>query len=323
VTLIVQVGDLYEDRGDRQMKALVSTPGQPEPAEIREVEEPAPAANEAVIAVRAVSLNRGELSLLPARPGWRPGQDIAGEIAQAATDGSGPTVGTRVAALVDQGGWAERVAAPTSRIGILPNNVSVGAGVCLGVAGLTALRALRVGGSLFGAQVLITGAAGGVGTFALQLAHLGGAEVTAVVGSRQRGEPLLALGAQQIVLEDEDLPGPFDLVLEAVGGASLERSLHALAPGGLVVLYGGAAGQPACIGLFDFRAAPGSRIQPFFIYQTGTDTFGRDLSYLAKLVGEGRLQPQIGMEVSWRELGKAMAALRDRRVQGKVVLLID
>ncbi|MBV9280555.1 MAG: zinc-binding dehydrogenase [Chloroflexi bacterium] len=305
------------------MKALVSTPDGAQPAEIREVEEPAPAPDELVVDVRAVSLNRGELSLLPARPGWRPGQDIAGVVAQAAPDGSGPESGSRVAAVVDGAGWAERVAAPVSRVGLLPDTVPFGAGACLGVAGLTALRALRVGGSLFGARVLVTGAAGGVGTFAVQLAHLGGAEVTAVAASRERGEPSLALGAQHAMLDGEDPGGPFDLVMEGVGGPSLERSLHALAPGGLIVLYGSAAGQPARIGLPDFRGAAGGRIQGFFIYQTGTDTFGRDLTYLARLTGEGRLRPQIGLELGWRELGAAMEALRNRKVNGKVVLSID
>lgn len=305
------------------MKALVSTPDGISPAEIRDVEEPVAAPHELLVEVRAASLNRGELSLLPARPGWRPGQDIAGVVVQAAGDGSGPVVGSRVAGVIDEGGWAERAAAPVSRVGLLPNNVPFSAGACLGVAGLTALRALRVGGSLFGARVLVSGAAGGVGSFAVQLAHLGGAHVTAVAGSRERGQPLLELGARQLVLDGEDLTGPFDLVMEGVGGRSLEKSVQALAPGGLVVLYGGAAGEPGRIGLASFRGVPAARIQSFLIYTTGTDTFGQDLSYLAQLVGDGRLRPQIGTETSWRNLGAAVAALRDRRVYGKLVLTID
>ena len=84
------------------MRALVSTPDGPAPAEIREVEEPSPAPNELLLEVRAASLNRGELRLLPNRPGWRPGQDVAGVVARAAADGSGPPEGTRVAGIVDQ-----------------------------------------------------------------------------------------------------------------------------------------------------------------------------------------------------------------------------
>ncbi|HET8679121.1 MAG TPA: zinc-binding dehydrogenase [bacterium] len=305
------------------MKALVSTPGGGHAAEVREVDEPAPAPHEVVVDVRAASLNRGELGLLPARPGWHPGQDIAGVVVKAATVPNGPEVGSRVTAVVDQGGWAERAAAPISRVGLLPDAVTFGEGATLGVAGLTALRALRVGGSLLGSKVTVTGAAGGVGTFALQLAHLGGAHVTAVVGSRERGRRLVDLGARRVVLEEEERGDTFDLVMEGVGGTSLERSLHSLAPGGLIVLYGGASGQPARITLADFRSGPGGRIHGFFIYRTGTETFGQDLGYLAQLVGEKRLRPQIGMEVSWKQLDTAIAALRDRKVEGKVVLIID
>src|SRR5206468_3423189 len=99
----------------------------------------------------------GELRLMAGRPdGWRPGQDIAGAVVQAAADGTGPKEGDRVVALVDQAGWAERAAAPTSRIAVIPDNVSFEAAATLPVAGLTALRALRVGGSLLGKRVMVT-----------------------------------------------------------------------------------------------------------------------------------------------------------------------
>ncbi len=215
------------------MKALVSKPGGAHAAEIRDVDEPAPAPNEVLVEVRAASLNRGELGLLSARPDWRPGQDIAGVVVKTATVPNGPEVGSRVTAVVDQAGWAERAAAPVSRVGLLPDAVSFSEGATLGVAGLTALRALRVGGSLLGSKVAVTGAAGGVGTFAVQLAHLGGAHVTAVVGTRERGKRMVELGARRVVLEEEERGDTFDLVMEGVGGSSLERSLHSLAPGGL------------------------------------------------------------------------------------------
>jgi NADPH:quinone reductase-like Zn-dependent oxidoreductase len=191
------------------------------------------------------------------------------------------------------------------------------------VAGLTALRAVRAGGALLGARVLVTGAAGGVGTFAVQFARLAGAEVTASAGSPERARELTALGASHTVVDGDPLEGRFDLVLEGVGGPSLERSLDALAPGGVVQLYGAAAPEPAKISLGSFRGAPHSRIEPFLIYQTGEETFGRDLAFMARLIGEGRLQPQIGLQVSWREVERALDALRDRRVRGKVVLDID
>src|SRR3954468_8814391 len=98
------------------MLAVVNTPNGPEPVAIREVPEPEPKADEALVAVHAFSLNRGELRLFQARPeGWRPGQDIAGTVLRAAADGSGPAAGTRVVGLCDWHGWAERAAVPSHR----------------------------------------------------------------------------------------------------------------------------------------------------------------------------------------------------------------
>ena len=305
------------------MRAIVSTPGAASPVTIREVEPPLAAEDEMVLEVRSFALNRGEIHLLEARPEWRPGQDISGVVVEAAVDGSGPSVGTRVAALVDEGGWADRVAVPTSRAGILPESVSFSEGATVGVAGLTALRALKVGGSLLGARVLVTGAAGGVGRFAVQLARLGGAEVTAVVGSPSRREGLGDLGAHSVIVEPDEPDGAFEVVMEAVSGPGLQRSVHALAPGGVVVLYGAASQEPAPISFFDFRGRPRARVQAFFIYTTGTDTFGRDIGYLARLMGEKKLVAPIGLEASWNELDTALNALRDRRVNGKAVLTID
>ena len=128
------------------MLALVNTPNGTAPVELREVPEPAPAANEAVVEVHAFSLNRGELRLMQVRPeGWRPGQDIGGVVSRPAADGSGPKTGIRVVALTDNGGWAQRVAAPTHRLAALPENVRFEEAAALPVAGLTALRTLRHG----------------------------------------------------------------------------------------------------------------------------------------------------------------------------------
>ena len=171
------------------MLAIVNTPGGPEPVAIREIAEPEPKPNEALVAVHAFSLNRGELRLFQARPeGWRPGQDIAGVVLRAAEDGSSPPAGTRVVGLCDWHGWAERAAVPSHRIAPLADNVSFAAAAALPVAGLTALRTLRHGAPLLARRVLITGGAGGVGNLAVQLAAHSGAEVTAVARGT-RGQP--------------------------------------------------------------------------------------------------------------------------------------
>jgi NADPH:quinone reductase len=305
------------------MLALVSTPDQSEPVELRDFDDPEMGVDEALIEVRAFSVNRGELHLLAQRPGWRPGQDVSGVVIQAAAGGRGPRKGARVVAAVDGGGWAQRVAAPVTRMAELPPPVGFAEAAALPVAGLTALRALREAGTLLGRQVLVTGAAGGVGQFAVQLAALGGATVTAVVSAAERGAELLSLGAARVVGYGEDPGGPFDAVMESVGGPVLEASLRSLAPGGVAVLYGGASGEPARVALGSFGGRHRVSIRSFLIYQTGVDTFGEDLAFLVGLVAGERLRPQIGMTSSWRGTAAAIEALRQRRVRGKVVLLLD
>ncbi|RUW18437.1 oxidoreductase, partial [Mesorhizobium sp. M1E.F.Ca.ET.041.01.1.1] len=123
------------------MLALITSPDSATGLKLAKVEDPRPLANEALVSAQATSLNRGELRLLAIRPnGFIPGQDVVGIVEQAAADGSGPAVGTRVAALVDQAGWAERVAVPTDRLAVLPDEVSFASAATLPVAGTTALR---------------------------------------------------------------------------------------------------------------------------------------------------------------------------------------
>src|SRR3954453_22238568 len=186
------------------MLAIVNTPGGAEPVAIREAAEPEVQPNEALVAVQAFSLNRGELRLFQARPeGWRPGQDIAGVVLRAAADGSSPPAATRVVGLCDWHGWAERAAVPSHRMAPIGDNVSYAAAAALPVAGLTALRILRHGAPLLGKRVLITGAAGGVGNLAVQLAVRSGGRVTAIVGSPERARVVEALGAAGIVTDIE------------------------------------------------------------------------------------------------------------------------
>src|ERR1700747_505091 len=180
------------------MLAVGNSPNPTTPVEIRDVPEPQPAPNEALVEVRAFSLNRGELRLLQIRPeGWRPGQDISGVGLQTAADGNGPRAGERVVALTDNAGWAERAAVPAHRMAALPDNVLIEEAAALPVAGLTALRTLRHGAPLLGKRVLITGAAGGVGALSTQIAARSGAHVTAVVGGAERGQHVL--GADEII----------------------------------------------------------------------------------------------------------------------------
>ncbi len=307
------------------MLAFVNTPSAPLPVELREVADPQAAADEALVEVHAFSLNRGELFLLAMRPeGWRLGQDVAGVVVQAAADGSGPQEGTRVVALVDGGGWAQRVAAPTARMVALPDNVSFASAATLPVSGLTALRTVRLGGALLGRRVLITGAAGGVGSFAVQLAALAGAEVTGVVGRPERATHLTERGATAIVTSIQEAEGLFDLILESAGGSSLAGAISKVAPRGTIVMFGNSSRQETPFNLANFVGHAEARLIAFFIYESGSPaSMGVDLATLVSLVASGKLTPEIGLADSWHNLSRAITALRDRKVNGKAVLHID
>lgn len=306
------------------MLGVVNTPDGPAPVELRDLPEPQPAPNQALVAVRAFSLNRGELrSFRNNLEGWVPGQDVAGEVLQAAADGSGPPVGSRIVALMDEGGWAERIAVPTHRTAVLRDAVSYAAAATLPVAGLTALRTLRHGAPLLGRRVLVTGAAGGVGHLAVQLAARSGAHVTAVVGSPARGSGLDELGAAEVVVGIEAARGRFALVLESAGGASLTAALRLVEPNGAVVLFGNSSAEHSTIAFADFRTAQNARLQSFFYFTSGPEEqFAPDLALLVSLIADGALRPVIGLERSWRELAGVANALRDRRVAGKAVLRV-
>jgi NADPH:quinone reductase len=306
------------------MKALVNTPKGAAPVELRELPEPEPAPHEALIAVKAFSLNRGELTLMRIRPeGWRPGQDVSGVVMRAAGDASGPKEGARVVGLMDWHGWAERAAVSTHRLAALPEQVSFVAAAALPVAGLTALRTLRHGAPLLGRRVLITGAAGGVGNLAVQLAVHSGAHVTAVVGRKDRGDTIAALGADAIVEDITKAPGKYHLILESAGGASLKAALGLLAPRGTIVIFGNSSGEETSLSFRDFGAANNSRIQSFHSFASGfEEEFAPDLGLLASLVADGALKPQI-VEHSWRDLPRVAGELRDRRINGKAIFNID
>ncbi len=307
------------------MLGLVTTPNGKTPMELREVPEPEPQRNEAVVAVHAFSLNRGELrSIRNNGEGWIPGQDVAGVVLRQAENGSGPPTGTRVIALTDEFAWAQQVAVPSHRMAALPDSVSFSQAATLPVAGLTALRTLRHGAPLLGKRVLITGAAGGVGTIAVQLAAASGARVTAVVGRSERGAGLKELGAGEVVQDVADAQGRFALILESAGGNSLAHAIKLVEAKGTVVVYGNSSGEPTTLAFADFRPAPNSRVQSFsYFYSESEDRFAPDLALLVSLIADGSLQPQIGVERSWREFAEVAEQLRDRRVAGKAVLLID
>jgi NADPH:quinone reductase-like Zn-dependent oxidoreductase len=308
------------------VRGLVAVPGAPGGVAIREVPEPEPAADQALVDVRAVSLNRGECGALrTAEEGWRPGWDLAGVIAVPAVDGTGPPPGARVVGWVNGGSWAERAAVHTGHLAEIPDDLSLETAATLPVAGLTAVGVLSVTGTLLGRRVAITGAAGGVGRFAIQLAHLAGAHVTAIVGRRERGEGLRELGAHEVVVGLEPEGEPFDLIAESAGGASLAAAVARVAPEGVIVTFGNSSNEPTTIDPRQLYRTGAPVVVGYFVTyellqgRTGTSR----LAALAALVAEGRLRADLALELPWSRAAEAIGALMERRVNGKAVLTIS
>lgn len=273
------------------------------------------------MAVRAFSVNRGELALLAARTAdWRPGQDVAGVVIEPAADGTGPAPGARVAAQVEQAGWAELVPVATDRLAVLPGTVSVEQAASLPLAGLTALRSLRLGGDLLGRRVLITGANGGLGRFQTELAALGGALVTAVADPRHEDE-LTALGAGKVVTDPVDADPHQHVILDSVGGNSLSAALTKVASGGTIVVCGTSSGVKTPIDIYDFIGHEGARLVSYLSYAHPEPT-RFDLQLLLDLVAADRLHPTLGLVADWSQLGDVLTALKQRRLSGKAVLTI-
>jgi len=307
-------------------RAVVVDPDAPGRLVIRPVAEPSPERGEAVVRVRALSLNRGEVRRSGmAAAGWRPGWDLAGVVERAADDGSGPRVGTRVVGLMLEGAWAERVTVPTHALAALPDKVTFSQAATFPVAGLTALHALAKGGLLLGRRVLVTGATGGVGDFAVQLARLAGAHVTVSARRADQTAALRQLGAHEIVVGEEIPAEPkYDLIVESVGGRTLGTALAALARAGVCVTLGISASADVT---FDARAFfVSGRVTLYGLYlftELGNEPASVGLRRLADLVASGQLAPHVSVERPWAEIGQVAQDLMARKFPGKAVLTLD
>lgn len=301
------------------MQRLIPTGDAARPVAFAEAPQPVPERDEALIKVEAFAPNRGETFLLEnPRPGLLPGKDIAGLVVQAAADGSGPGIGTRVVGHPAHSGWAEYAAVPTHSLAVLPDGIDSVRAAALPLAGITALRLLRTAGSLAGRRVLLTGASGGVGHYVTELAVGAGADLTAVTATPVRGERLAELGAT-VVHDVAAAQGPFDVVLESTGGPGLPLALSKMRPGGLLVWFGQASRTPVTLDFFDLLGGP-ERVTIQHFHYAGAP-YGADLEALVSLVERGRLHPEIGRIADWSQTAGTLVDLRERRIRGKAVLL--
>jgi NADPH:quinone reductase-like Zn-dependent oxidoreductase len=269
---------------------------EPPHVELRDVQDPVPAANETLVRVRAFSLNRGEVvDLAGADDGDAVGWDVAGVA----------STGERVVGVVRRGAWAELVAVPTSQLALIPDGVSDAEAATLPTAGLTALRSLELGGFLVGKRVLVTGATGGVGRYAVQLAELAGAAVTAVRVA-------------------DGLADDFDLVVDAVGGATFAAAIEHLAPGGLVVnLATGSPDEVVSFRATQFDRSPGARIYTLNLFdELPRMDAAKGLARLGDLLAQRRLTAHVELEAPWQELDRAIDAVLTRAIRGNAVLQV-
>jgi NADPH2:quinone reductase len=311
------------------IRAVVLSPEVEGRLAIKEVPVPVPLPNEALVRVSAVSLNRGEVrtamtSDSVARPGW----DLAGTVVQAAADGSRPPLGARVVGLVRSGAWAEQVAVPTVQLAALPDGVTFAQAATLPVAGLTAMHALWKGGFLLERPVLVTGATGGVGDYALQLARLIGAKVVASVRRPEQVASAQESGAQHVAVGDDlsqaQQYGPYALILESIGGRILTDAMTMLAEKGTLVQFGASSGASVTFDAMKFYRIGQASLYGLFLFEElrNVESAALGLTRLAGLIDQGKLKPRIAVEESWEKVAEVAKQLIDRSYPGKAVLHI-
>lgn len=314
--------------GGNTVKAMVYDQNIPGRLELREVDVPPLGKGEVLVRVRAVSINAADyrsmkLDIIPKRRIY--GADIAGTVLETGEGVTRFRVGDAVMGEISQsgfGGFAEYTTAPEALLAKKPESVSFEDASTLSLAGVTALQGLRLSGmDLAGKRVLVLGAGGGVGTYAVQLAKMFGANVTAVCGQHNL-EQTRALGADRVVdyrKEDcLDALGAYDVILAINGTSKLPQYRRALAANGTAVIVGGALTQVFGAVAFGFlHAAGGRKIRALFAKASAKDS-----EYLAELVAQGKIKPAIERVVPLEEAVEAFHYVANGHARGKVVVTI-
>jgi NADPH:quinone reductase-like Zn-dependent oxidoreductase len=314
------------------MKAFVyERYGPPERLRMAEVDKPVPDADAVLVKVLAASVNAADWHVLRGRPLFsratlgllRPrhkvlGVDIAGRVEAAGGEVTRFTPGDEVYAnLLDHGygGFAEYAAVPVDAVALKPATLSFEEAAAVPMAAVTALQGLRRHGELQpGQRVLINGATGGVGSFAVQLAKASGAEVTAVTSTGNL-ELVRSLGADEVVdytTTDVTRGGRrYDLILDTVGNRSVPELKRALAPGGKAAV----TGFTSVRGLLRVSLRGGKDVT-----QVQAHVTARDLERLAELIEAGKVRPRIDRRYAFADLPAAIAYLEEGHAKAKVVV---
>jgi NADPH:quinone reductase-like Zn-dependent oxidoreductase len=304
---------------------------------LEEIEKPLPSEDEVLIKVRAASVNpydwhfmRGEPYPLRLMAGLRRpknsrlGADVAGEVEAVGKNIARLKPGDAVFGMC-QGSFAEYACGSEPRLAIKPGNVTFEQAASVGIAALTALQALRDKGNIQpGYQVLVNGAAGGVGTFGVQIAKSFGAEVTGVCSTRNV-EMVRSIGADHVVdyTREDFTKGRehHDIILDCVGNHSLAAYRQVLSPKGIYVAAGGKADRwmvGVLVSMIALRVLSwfGSRKFVSLLANINKD----DLALVGDLIANGRVMPVIDRRYGLSEVSKAIGYLEEGHARGKVVI---
>ncbi len=323
------------------MRAIVQHEyGGPETLHLGEVERPAPGPGQVLIEVRAAGVERGVEHLMTGlplliRPAYgmrRPkdpvrGREAAGVVAAVGEDVTRFAVGDEVFG-VAEGTFAEYAVGQEAKLAHLPAGLSFVEAAALPISGITALQGLLdVGRLRAGQDVLLLGASGGVGTFAVQIACATGATVTGVC-SGPKADLVRSLGAHHVIdhtTEDFGAGGRrFDLVVDIGGNSSLRRLRRVLRRDGTLVLVGGESAGGKLLSGFD-RPLRAVALSPFVSQRLKMFVAGEDhasLEQLAAMVEQGTLRPAVGATYELAAVPQAMRDLADGRARGKLVITI-
>ncbi|MBC9915034.1 zinc-binding dehydrogenase [Chitinophaga varians] len=273
------------------------------------------------------TLNQGETrTALAATKSYIPGWDFAGIVVKAAEDGSTPKAGTRVFGYIPQGSWTEYLVAPGALMAEIPEALTDAQAACLPIAGLTALDCLEASGNIQHLRVLITGAAGGVGRFACQLAAMAGAKVFAISRRTELAHQLETDNINTVTvfknIDEAKNAGEYDIIWDSLGGDILATALTTLTRNGICVNFGNSARQATSINVRS-AAWPLHRIQCIWLGREPMYPSTPSLERLAAMVKAGSLQTPIDSELPWSSISQAVDKLIQQRVDGKIVLYVE